>query len=188
MELIETKIDGLLTLIPKVFEDERGYFFESFNLKKFQELTNSNYTFVQDNQSCSKKGVVRGLHFQSPPHAQGKLVSVTKGKVLDVALDIREGSPTYGQYESIILSDENKKMLWIPPGFAHGFASLEENTILNYKCTDYYHPESEKSLLWNDLDFQIDWKINSPILSKKDTFAQPFTDFISPFKRDDYDK
>lgn len=187
MTINETKIKSLLVIIPQIFEDERGHFYEQFSLKKFQELTGTKFTFVQDNQSLSKKDVVRGLHFQVPPHSQGKLVYVTQGKALDVAVDLRTDSKTYGKHETVILSVENKKMLWIPPGFAHGFAALEDNTILNYKCTDYYHPECEKSLLWNDTDLQIDWRINSPLLSKKDTFAQPFADFISPFKRDDYD-
>lgn len=183
-----TNLEGVIVLSPSVYEDERGYFFESFNLKKFQKATNSNFTFVQDNQSKSRKGVLRGLHFQIPPHAQGKLVTVTQGAIIDVAVDIRRGSPTYKKYVSVELNAENKKMLWIPPGFAHGFISLEENTILNYKCTDYYHPECEKSLLWDDPDFQIDWTIENPILSKKDALAQPFVDFISPFNCDDHDK
>lgn len=188
METTKTEIKDLLIFSPKIFTDDRGYFFESFNLNKFQEATESNFTFVQDNQSQSEKGVLRGLHFQTPPHAQGKLVTVTQGAILDVAVDIRLGSPSYGKYVSVELNSINKKIFWIPPGFAHGFISLKDDTILNYKCTDYYHPECEKSLLWNDPDFQIDWGTKNPMLSKKDTLAQPFADFISPFKRDDHDK
>ena len=188
MEFTKTTIKDLLIFTPRIFEDERGYFYESFNLKKFQEATNSKFTFVQDNQSSSSKGVIRGLHFQEPPHAQGKLVSVSNCSILDIAVDIRLDSPTYGKHVSVELNSVNKKFFWIPPGFAHGFVSLEDNTILNYKCTDYYHPESEKSLLWNDPDFQIDWQTKNPILSKKDTLAQPFSTFVSLFKRDDHDK
>lgn len=188
MKVTETNLEGVLIFEPNLFKDIRGYFFESFNLKEFQKATNSKYTFVQDNQSCSSKNVLRGLHFQMPPHPQGKLISVTNGAIQDVAVDIRIDSPTYGNSIEIELNSTNKKMLWIPPGFAHGFLSLEENTIINYKCTDYYHPEFEKTLSWNDPDFQIDWSINKPILSKKDTMTQPFTSFKSPFRRDDNDK
>ena len=188
MEITKTSIEGLLIFTPKIFEDERGYFHETFNLKFFQEVTNSNIEFVQDNQSSSKKDVVRGLHFQESPHAQGKLVSVKSGSVLDVAVDIRINSPTFGEHFSVKLDSKKNKMLWITPGFAHGFSSLEDNSILNYKCTDYYHPECEKSLLWNDPDFQIDWQVKNPILSIKDTLAQPFSTFMSLFKRDDHDK
>ena len=188
MEITQTTLDGVLVFEPQIFQDNRGYFFEAFNLKKFQEITNSNYTFVQDNQSCSNKNILRGLHCQLPPHPQGKLVSVNQGAILDVAVDIRVNSKTYGESIELEINSTNKKMLWIPPGFAHGFISLEDNTILNYKCTDYYHPECEKTLSWNDPDFQIDWGVKNPILSEKDTVTQPFATFKSPFNRDDYDK
>jgi len=182
MEIISCEIPGLLVLIPRVFEDDRGSFYETFNKKKFCDVTGlSEIEFFQDNESISKLGVVRGLHFQAPPFAQGKLVRVTKGKALDVAVDIRKGSPTYGNNFSIELSEENKKMFWIPPGFAHGFAALEENTIFNYKCTNYYHPDSERSIKWNDIDLNIDWKVNQPIISEKDDLGQDFTTFASDF-------
>ena len=181
MEAISTFIDGLIILKPRVFSDERGWFFESFNQKLFNELSNTSTNFVQDNQSCSKKNVVRGLHFQAPPYAQGKLVSVIKGKVIDVAVDIRKNSPTYGKYVSIELSSENKLMLWIPEGFAHGFVALKDDTIFSYKCTNYYNKESEGTLQWNDPDLQIDWTIDKEILSEKDKVAQPFATFVSPF-------
>jgi dTDP-4-dehydrorhamnose 3,5-epimerase len=181
MEAISTFIDGLFILKPRIFSDERGWFFESFNQKVFNELTNTSTNFVQDNQSCSKKNVIRGLHFQAPPYAQGKLVSVIKGKVIDVAVDIRKNSPTYGKHVSIELSSENKLMLWIPEGFAHGFVALEDDTIFSYKCTNYYNKESEGTLQWNDPDLQIDWTIDKEILSEKDKVAQPFATFVSPF-------
>jgi dTDP-4-dehydrorhamnose 3,5-epimerase len=181
MEAISTFIEGLFILKPRIFSDERGWFFESFNQKVFNELTNTSTNFVQDNQSCSKKNVIRGLHFQAPPYAQGKLVSVIKGKVIDVAVDIRKNSPTYGKHVSIELSSENKLMLWIPEGFAHGFVALEDDTIFSYKCTNYYNKESEGTLQWNDPDLQIDWTIDKEILSEKDKVAQPFATFVSPF-------
>lgn len=181
MEAISTFIDGLIILKPRVFSDERGWFFESFNQKVFNELTNTSTNFLQDNQSYSKKNVIRGLHFQAPPCAQGKLVSVIKGKVIDVAVDIRKNSPTYGKHVSIELSSENKLMLWIPEGFAHGFVALEDDTIFSYKCTNYYNKESEGTLQWNDPDLQIDWTIDKEILSEKDKVAQPFATFVSPF-------
>jgi dTDP-4-dehydrorhamnose 3,5-epimerase len=181
MEAISTSIDGLIILNPRIFYDERGWFFESFNQNVFNKLTNTSTNFVQDNQSCSKKNVVRGLHFQAPPYAQGKLVSVIKGRVIDIAVDIRKNSPTYGKYVSVELSSENKLMLWIPEGFAHGFVALEDDTIFSYKCTNYYSKESERTLQWNDPDLQIDWNIDKEILSEKDKVAQPFATFVSPF-------
>jgi dTDP-4-dehydrorhamnose 3,5-epimerase len=181
MEAISTFIDGLFILKPRIFSDERGWFFESFNQKVFNELSNTSTNFVQDNQSCSKKNVIRGLHFQAPPYAQGKLVSVIKGSVIDIALDIRKNSPTYGKHVSVELSSENKLMLWIPEGFAHGFVALEDDTIFSYKCTNYYNKESEGTLQWNDPDLQIDWTIDKEILSEKDKVAQPFATFVSPF-------
>ena len=138
--------------------------------------------FVQDNQSLSKKGILRGLHFQKPPHAQGKLVRVIKGKVLDVIVDIRKSSPTYGEHMKVELSEENFTMLWVPPGFAHGFLTLSEDTIFAYKCTDFYAPESEEGLMWNDAGLAIDWGVSDPSLSDKDKVHQSFADFKSPFE------
>lgn len=182
MNIETTHIDGLLIIDPTVFEDERGLFFESFNEKRFASKTGlTDVEFVQDNQSESKANVLRGLHFQAPPHQQGKLVRVVKGKVLDVAVDIRKTSPTYGEYHSVILSDSNKKMFWIPPGFAHGFLTIEPS-IFCYKCAGYYNKESEGSLLWNDRDLNIDWGISNPLLSEKDSQAPKFKNFESPFE------
>lgn len=167
MQIITTEIPGLLIIQPRVFEDGRGYFFESYNKKALAE---QGFTadFVQDNQSMSQKGVLRGLHFQAPPHTQGKLVSVIRGAVLDVAVDLRSSSPTYGKHVSIELTGKNKTMFWVPEGFAHGFATLEDNTIFSYKCTNYYHKDSEQSLLWNDPALGIDWGLDAPLLSEKD--------------------
>ncbi len=151
MKVIETGFPGLFELEPRVFKDARGYFYESYNKSQFEQL-GVREEFVQDNQSMSQKNVVRGLHFQAPPYAQGKLVRVINGAVLDIALDIRKGSPTYGQYHSVLLTEENKKLFWIPPGFAHGFCTLEDNTIFAYKCTDVYNKPSEGCVLWNDSD------------------------------------
>jgi len=136
---------------------------------------------VQDNQSLSSKGVLRGLHFQNPPYAQGKLVRVIKGAVLDISVDIRKDSPTYGQYFSMELSEENKIVVWIPPGFAHGFATLEDSTIFTYKCTEVYNKESEGALLWNDKDLNINWEVNDPLVSEKDLVAGNFKNFASKF-------
>jgi dTDP-4-dehydrorhamnose 3,5-epimerase len=180
MNIIKTPIKDLLVLEPKVFEDERGYFFESFNKKKLEDI-GIKESFVQDNQSLSNKNVLRGLHFQAPPFAQGKLVRVINGSVLDIAVDIRKESPTYGKYFSVILSEQNKKMFWIPPGFAHGFLTLEDQTIFSYKCSGDYNPSSEGSLLWNDSQLNIEWNIDEPIVSAKDQEAQAFTSFKSPF-------
>ena len=180
MKIIKTEIEGLLIIEPRVFEDERGYFFESWSKDTF-ENAGLNINFVQDNQSFSSKGVVRGLHFQNPPFAQGKLVRVLKGSVLDIAVDIRENSPTYGEYFSIHLSEENKTMFWIPPGFAHGFSTLEDNTIFSYKCSGVYNKESEGSLMWNDSDLNIDWKIKNPIISEKDQNSAIFANFKTQF-------
>jgi len=180
MVVEKTFIEGLLMLKPKVFEDPRGYFFESYNQKLLEEA-GLKENFVQDNQSLSQKGVLRGLHIQAPPHAQGKLVRVIKGAVLDVALDIRKKSPTYGKYFSIELNEQNKTMFWIPEGFAHGFLTLQDNTIFHYKCTNYYNKESEACVLWNDKDINVNWNIENPLLSVKDTEGTPFKDFVSPF-------
>jgi dTDP-4-dehydrorhamnose 3,5-epimerase len=181
MEIIETKIPGLLIIKPQVFEDDRGYFFESYNLEKF-ESAGIDVRFIQDNESKSQKGVLRGLHFQNPPHAQGKLVRVMRGAVLDVAVDIRKDSPTYGQWESIVLSGDNKMMYWIPAGLAHGFLTLEDDTIFFYKCTKTYNKESEGSIRWNDPDLNIDWGTNNPLLSEKDMISPLFKDFETQFK------
>jgi len=180
MELIETGFKGLLLIQPKVFQDARGYFFESFNKDKFREL-GIEEEFLQDNQSLSNEGIVRGLHFQSPPHAQGKLVRVIKGTVQDVVVDIRKNSTTYGKHYDIELSETNFLMLYIPPGFAHGFATLQDETIFSYKCTDVYHPETEGGLAWDDREFGIQWQVNDPVLSEKDKKYQPFSLFVSPF-------
>ncbi len=180
--MIETfDIEGLVLFTPQIFKDERGLFFESFNQKVFNQSIGENVTFVQDNMSVSKKNVVRGLHFQNPPFAQGKLVRVVKGSVIDVAVDIRKKSPTYGQHIAVKLTGENHKMLWIPEGFAHGFVALEDDTIFSYKCTNYYHPQSEDAILWNDKQLNIDWNVKTPILSEKDQLSQSFSTFASPF-------
>jgi dTDP-4-dehydrorhamnose 3,5-epimerase len=180
MEIIETGIKDLVVIIPKVFRDDRGYFFESFNRTKLDVLGND-LEFVQDNQSLSQKDVLRGLHFQNPPYAQAKLVSVIQGSVLDVAVDIRKESPTYGKSFSIILDGIDKNQLFIPVGFAHGFKTLENNTIFFYKCTNYYNKESEGCLLWNDPDLNINWDIENPMLSEKDKIGQLFDTFVSNF-------
>jgi dTDP-4-dehydrorhamnose 3,5-epimerase len=180
MKFNETDIEGLVIIEPKVFEDNRGYFFESYNQKDFIK-NGINDNFVQDNQSLSQKGVLRGLHFQTPPFAQAKLIRVIQGSVLDVAVDLRKKSPTYGQHHAIKLSDKNKKMFFIPEGFAHGFLTLENDTIFSYKCSNFYNTESEDSILWNDKLLKIDWNFPSPILSEKDKFSQNFNNFISPF-------
>lgn len=178
----ETQISDLLIIKPSVFEDSRGYFMESFNSKVFRETTNLELDFVQDNESKSNKGVLRGLHFQKPPHEQGKLVRVVRGSVLDVAVDIRKKSPTFGQYYSIVLSEQNKTQFYVPPGFAHGFAVLEDNTIFSYKCTGFYNKESEVSLRWDDPDINIEWGIKDPILSEKDKNSSViWTNLNSPF-------
>ena len=180
MEIVSTKIPDLHIIKPKVFEDIRGYFFESYNKQEFIRL-GIDQNFVQDNESMSQKGVLRGPHFQRPPFAQGKLVRVMQGSVMDVAVDIRKLSPTYGQWVSVILSQHNKWMYWIPPGFAHGFVALEDNTVFFYKCTNGYNKESEGSILWNDPTLNIDWKMDNPVLTEKDKQAPSFEGFDSPF-------
>jgi len=180
MEVIETHIKDLLIIKPKVFEDARGYFFESYNEEVFKQH-GIEANFIQDNQSLSNSGVLRGLHFQALPFAQGKLVRVINGAVLDIAVDIRKNSPTYGQHVSIELTEENKTMFYIPPGFAHGFLTLKDNTIFSYKCSNLYHKASEGTVLWNDSDLQINWNIQNPILSEKDLMGTPFKKFNSPF-------
>ena len=180
MEFISTNIEGLIIIKPRVFNDERGYFYESYNKNVFKK-NGLELDFMQDNQSLSHSGVLRGLHFQAPPFQQGKLVRVIQGSVMDVAVDIRTNSPTYGQYHSIVLSGDNKTQFWIPPGFAHGFATLEDNTIFSYKCTGPYSKESEGAILWNDPSLNIAWKVEKPLVSEKDQEAQLFEHFISPY-------
>ena len=166
MEIKALKIQGLVELTPRLFKDDRGYFFESYNKKTFHNF-GLDLNFVQDNQSYSSQGVVRGLHFQKSPFGQGKLVRVLKGKILDVAVDIRKNSPTFAQYESIILDSERCNMLWIPEGFAHGFSALEESMVM-YKCTNVYDKASESGIIWNDPNIAIDWQVANPNVSDKD--------------------
>ncbi|MDV1074623.1 dTDP-4-dehydrorhamnose 3,5-epimerase [Klebsiella pasteurii] len=168
MQIIDTKIADVKIIHPKVFGDARGFFMETFEKKRYQEMLNIEFDFVQDNHSRSTKGVLRGLHFQTQ-HAQGKLVRVVRGEVFDVAVDIRPDSPTFGQWEGIILSEENKTQFWIPPGLAHGFVVLSDIADFEYKCTDYYNPGFEGCILWNDVDIGIEWPEKSPLLSEKDS-------------------
>ena len=169
MKVIETEIEGVFILEPRVFGDDRGYFFESFSLKHFEEKV-SKTVFVQDNESKSKYGVLRGLHYQLPPYTQAKLVRVVKGRVLDVAVDIRKGSPTFGKYVAVELSEENKLQFFLPKGFAHGFAVLSEEAIFQYKCDEYYAPDYEGAICYDDPDLGIDWRLplEDIILSEKD--------------------
>ena len=179
MHIEKTFIKDLLILSPNIFSDNRGYFLESYNKNDLKTVLN--VEFVQDNESMSQKNVLRGLHFQKPPYAQGKLVRVITGSVLDVAVDLRKKSATYGSHFKHILSAENKNQLYIPEGFAHGFVVLENNTIFSYKCTAYYNKEAEDAILWNDPSLNINWDITDPIISEKDKNAQLFTNFNSPF-------
>ena len=169
MNVIKTDIEGLVVLEPRVFGDSRGYFFESFNARTFEEAV-GNVNFVQDNESKSSYGVVRGLHFQKPPHAQAKLVRVVKGKVMDVAVDLRKGSPTFGKYVALELSEDNHRQVFIPRGFAHGFSVLSDEVVFQYKCDNYYAPESEGAVAWDDPDLAIDWRVpaDKVLLSEKD--------------------
>ncbi|NUD86487.1 dTDP-4-dehydrorhamnose 3,5-epimerase [Escherichia coli] len=172
MNIIKTEIPDVLIIEPKVFGDARGYFFESFNKKIFDEAVGSNIDFVQDNHSQSQRGVLRGLHYQLEPNAQGKLVRCIEGEVFDVAVDIRKDSPTFGKWVGIILSEDNKKQLWIPEGFAHGFLTISEKAQFVYKTTNYYCPTSERSIIWNDSDIGIKWPLVDNIqLSQKDACA-----------------
>lgn len=182
MEVLELDKNGPVIITPKVFGDERGYFFESFNDKEFREKV-CDTTFVQDNQSMSSKGVLRGMHFQKPPYAQAKLVRVVKGSVLDVVVDIRKNSPNYGKYYKILLTENNHKQFFVPRGFAHGFVSLEDNTIFQYKCDNLYNKESEGSIAYNDPDIGIDWPehINYFIISEKDKLNKRLKDIENPF-------
>ena len=180
MEFIQSDITGLLLIKPGIYEDERGYFFESYNIDKL-EKAGIDVIFKQDNVSKSHKGVLRGLHFQTPPFEQGKLVRVLRGAVLDVVVDIRKNSTTYGKWTSITITEENKLIYWIPPGFAHGFLALEDDTIFTYKCTEVYNKESEDSIRWNDPDLGIEWGIMKPLMSEKDKNAPLFKDLDSKF-------
>lgn len=180
MQFENTFIPGLIVIYPRVFEDPRGYFFESYNRANFVNAGIAD-DFVQDNQSLSEAGVLRGMHFQQPPHAQSKLVRVIRGSVLDVVVDIRKGSPTYGKHYSIELSEANKTMLYIPVGFAHGFLTLENETLFSYKCGDLYNKDAEQGIMWNDPALEIEWNIENPILSEKDKTNVLLKDFDSPF-------
>lgn len=182
MKFVETEIKDLFIIEPKIWKDDRGYFFESYNKQSFDDA-GIQVNFVQDNQSLSQKGTLRGLHAQANPHAQGKLVRVIQGRVLDIAVDIRKGSASYGQYESVELSGENNRMLWIPPGFLHGFVTLENDTIFAYKVSGLYNKASEFGVIWNDPDLNIDWGIatDEVILSEKDKTLPQLKDLDSSF-------
>jgi dTDP-4-dehydrorhamnose 3,5-epimerase len=176
MQIRETSIEGLVEIFPRVFEDDRGLFFESYSEGSFKKLGLPTH-FVQDNQSFSIKGVVRGLHFQKAPFAQGKLVRVISGKVLDVAVDIRPESPTFGKYEVFELRSDINNMAYVPEGFAHGFVALEDS-VFSYKCTNVYHKESESGILWNDPELGIDWGVENPIVSEKDLILPTFRELF----------
>ena len=182
-EIIKTNIEGVVIIEPRIFKDDRGYFFESFSQREFEEKV-CKTTFVQDNESKSSYGVLRGLHFQKPPFAQSKLVRVIKGAVLDVAVDIRKGSPTFGQYVSVELTGENHRQFFIPRGFAHGFSVLSEEVIFQYKCDNFYSPQSEGAIAWNDPDLNIDWRIPAEkvVLSEKDSKHPRLKDWQNVFQ------
>ena len=182
MEVIKTDIEGVVIIEPRIFKDSRGYFFESYSKKEFDEKV-AKVEFVQDNESCSTYGVMRGLHFQRPPFAQAKLVRCVKGAVLDVAVDIRKGSPTYGQHVAVELSEDNHRQFFIPRGFAHGFAVLSDIAVFQYKCDNYYHPEADGGISILDENFGIDWMIDpsKAVLSDKDLRHRLLKDFNSPF-------
>ncbi|MGI4749562.1 MAG: dTDP-4-dehydrorhamnose 3,5-epimerase [Janthinobacterium lividum] len=182
MNISTTKLEGLIIIEPRIFPDDRGYFYESYSEKKYREA-GIDASFVQDNQSFSQKGALRGLHGQANPFAQGKLVRVLQGGVLDVAVDIRKNSPTFGEYVTIELSGENHKQFWVPPGFLHGFVTLEDDTIFTYKVNNYYDKASEIGVLWNDPTLNIDWQtdLSNVLLSPKDEILPAFADFKSPF-------
>lgn len=183
MKVFETEIEGLKIIEPRVFSDSRGYFLETFSKRIFEEEV-AKVDFLQDNESCSSYGVIRGLHFQRPPHCQAKLVRCVKGKVLDVAVDIRRGSPTFGKHVAVELSEDNHLQFFIPHGFAHGFSVLSDHAIFQYKCDDYYHPELEGGISLLDKSLDIDWRIDSSkaILSDKDLKHCNIRDFATPFK------
>ena len=182
MNIVKTDIEGVVIIEPKVFGDERGYFFEAFSQREFDEKV-CKTVFVQDNESKSCYGVLRGLHFQKPPYAQAKLVRCVRGRVLDVAVDIRKGSPTFGKYIAAEISEDNHRMFFIPRGFAHGFSVLSDTAVFQYKCDNYYAPDSEGALQWNDKDLNINWLLpeSKVILSEKDKHHTLFKDFESPF-------
>ena len=175
MNVVKTKLHDCVIIEPKVFGDERGFFLETFQAERYAELAGITLPFVQDNHSRSSKAVLRGLHYQKKK-PQGKLVRVVRGEVYDVAVDIRQGSRTFGQWEGVILSEENKRQFWVPPGFAHGFLVLSDTADFEYKCTDYYDPSDEGSVLWNDPDLDIPWPIANPVLSTKDESANRLVD------------
>lgn len=183
MEVIKTDIEGVVILEPKVFRDARGYFFESYSKREFDEKV-APVDFVQDNESCSTRGVMRGLHFQRPPFTQAKLVRCVKGAVLDVAVDLRKGSPTYGRHVAVELTEENHRQFFIPKGFAHGFAVLSDIAVFQYKCDEFYHPEADGGISILDPSLEIDWRIDpaEAILSEKDTKHPLLKDFITPFE------
>lgn len=180
MNFESTEIKDILLIVPKTFSDPRGYFFESYKMNEY-EKHGINFEFVQDNISRSKKGTVRGLHYQVGDFSQGKLCQVLKGVVLDVAVDIRFNSPTFGKHVSAVLSEENHHQLWIPPGFAHGFSVLSEEALFHYKCTNYYSKEHERSIYYADSDLNIDWKVSAPLVSDKDTEAKHFKNIDKDF-------
>ena len=183
MKAEPTRIPDVIRLTPRRFADSRGYFMESFKQSSFRDATGSTVHFVQENQSLSfKRDTIRGLHFQGPPKSQGKLVRCIQGRILDIAVDIRLGSPSYGQSVSAELSPDNMHQLWIPSGFLHGFRTLEENTIVTYQCTEMYAPECEGAIIWNDPDLDVDWGIETPSsISDRDLAAERFADFKSPY-------
>lgn len=183
IEVKKTDIEGVLIIEPKVFGDARGYFLESFNAKDFSEKTGLNINFVQDNESMSSYGVMRGLHFQNPPYTQSKLVRCVKGAVLDVAVDIRKGSPTYGKHVAVELTEDNHRQFFVPRGFAHGFAVLSETAVFQYKCDNFYAPQADGGISILDDSLGIDWKIptDKALLSDKDTKHELLKDFDSPF-------
>ena len=191
MEVIKTEIEGVVIIEPRIFHDERGYFYESFSQREFEEKV-CKTVFVQDNQSKSSYGVLRGLHFQKAPYSQSKLVRCIKGKVLDVAVDIRKGSPTFGKYVAVELSEDNHRQFFVPRGFAHGFAVLSDEAVFQYKCDNYYNMESEGSIAWNDESLSIDWKIDMDkvILSEKDKNSKPLAqaDYLFDYNTDYYAK
>lgn len=177
MEVIKTDIDGVVIIEPRIFNDERGYFYESFSQREFEEKV-CRITFVQDNQSKSSYGVVRGLHFQKPPYSQSKLVRCIKGRVLDVAVDIRKGSPTFGRHVAVELTEDNHRQFFVPRGFAHGFAVLSDEAVFQYKCDNFYCKESEGAVAWDDPELSIDWRIpaDKVILSEKDKLSKNVAD------------
>ena len=180
MKVSKTNIEGLLLIEPDLFSDGRGYFFESYNKEKYAEI-GLDINFVQDNISQSKKGTVRGLHYQVGDKAQGKLCQVISGKVLDVAVDIRFGSPTFGKHYAHVLNTEKKMQIWIPPGLAHGFSVLSDEAIFSYKCTNYYSKDHERTILYNDPDLNIDWQVKNPVVSEKDLKAKKFNEIDKDF-------